>query len=229
MAGSAQEIIDEAKRERAQELDFSGCWFDIPESIGDLVDLRTLNVSRMRTTALPSSIGNLKSLLRLIASGSKLKRLPETVGRLSQLEQLDLSDNQLTELEAHLKVLQHDSLVEMWFDRKIEPGKDWKREIDERLNRADIILLLVSASFLASDYCTGVGMKRALERHHAGAARVVPIIVRDVNWGRASLQALPRGKPVDKWANRASAWRNVSELLEGMIEQMPRKADRAST
>jgi hypothetical protein len=46
------------------------------------------------------------------------------------------------------------------------------------LNRANVILLLISADFLASDYCYDVEMKRAMERHEAGEAIVIPIILR---------------------------------------------------
>jgi internalin A len=73
-------------------------------------------------------------------------------------------------------------------------------KIDNNLEEADIILLLVSADFIASDYCYDIEMKRALERHESGEARVIPIIVRDVSWQSApfgKLQALPiNGKAV---------------------------------
>ena len=59
---------------------------------------------------------------------------------------------------------------------------EWRVEIDKRLNSAHIILLLVSADFLASDYCWGVELKRAMERHDAGQARVVPVILRPADW-----------------------------------------------
>jgi internalin A len=135
------------------------------------------------------------------------------------------------ELETHLKLLHRMRLIGEWHDRRIEPGGDWKKQIDENLEQADIILLLVSARFVASDYCYEKEMKRALQRHKAGEARVIPVIVRDVNWRRApfaKLQALPKdGKPVMKWANRDSAWRNVSEEIERVVRQM-RKKDRSS-
>ena len=108
--------------------------------------------------------------------------------------------------------------IETWHDRKIEAGDDWKTAIDTNLERADIILLLVSSDFIASDYCWAREMKRALELHEIGVTRVIPVIVRDVNWTSAPfahLQALPRdGKAVNTWANKDTAWRNVSEGIE---------------
>jgi internalin A len=82
---------------------------------------------------------------------------------------------------------------------------------------------LVSADFIASDYCYEVEMKRAIERHETGEALLVPVIVRDVNWKSApfaKLQALPKdGLAVTNWPNRDTAWRNVSEALEALVKR----------
>src|SRR5436309_8973116 len=74
------------------------------------------------------------------------------------------------ELERHLAILQRSGVIQSWYDRKIEAGTDWSRQIDDQINRADVILLLISADFLASDYCHEIEMKRALERDRAGEA-----------------------------------------------------------
>ena len=128
------------------------------------------------------------------------------------------------ELETHLKLMQRQRLIETWHDRLIGAGEEWKDRIDDNLERAEIILLLVSADFIASDYCYEKEMTRALERHEQGEARVIPIIVRDVNWARApfgKLQALPKdGLAVTKWPDKDSAWRNVSEGIEKVAEEM---------
>jgi tetratricopeptide (TPR) repeat protein len=130
------------------------------------------------------------------------------------------------ELEKHLALLRQQGLIAPWHDRKIVPGTDWAREIDIHLNSADIILLLISADFLASDYCSGIEMKRALERYEAGEARVVPILLRSVYWKNAPfahLQALPKeGKPVDSslWHNHDEAFTNVVEGIHKVIEQL---------
>jgi internalin A len=128
------------------------------------------------------------------------------------------------ELETHLKLLHRQGLIESWNDRDIEAGDEWKRKIDDNLERADIILLLVSHNFFASDYCYEIEMKRALERHEKREAMVIPVIVRDVNWRNApfaKLQALPAdGLAVNKWPDKDSAWRNVSEGIEKVAGQM---------
>jgi internalin A len=133
-------------------------------------------------------------------------------------------------LETHLKLLHRQKLIEPWHDREIEAGDDWKEQIDDNLERADIILLLISADFIASDYCYEKEMGRALERHERGEARVIPIIVRKTNWRRASfgkLQALPKdGKAVTLWKDRDSAWTDVAQGIQRVVEEMQRNRGR---
>ena len=128
------------------------------------------------------------------------------------------------ELEAHLSLLKRQRLIEDWHDRKIMPGTEWATEIDRELGSADIILLLVSADFLASDFCYGKEMKRAMERHEAGSARVVPIIVRECDWTQAPfgrLQALPKDAlPVKSWEDRDSAWASVTRGLRQIVRAL---------
>src|SRR5690348_1868939 len=82
------------------------------------------------------------------------------------------------QLKIHLNAIKQQSSVSERYDRDISAGKEWMREIDIHLNTADIILLLISPDFLNSDYCNSREMKRALERHEAREARVIPIILR---------------------------------------------------
>lgn len=163
------------------------------------------------------------------------RRSERTMGELWQAVRLFCSYSHRDEslrnkLETHLKLLQRRGLIETWHDRKIEAGDDWKRKIDENLERADIILLLVSAEFIASDYCYAIEMKRALEREKKGEARVIPVIARDVNLTGApfaGLQYLPKdGRPIVKWQDKDSALRNVSEGIEKAIEGMRKKPRR---
>src|SRR5437660_11111355 len=86
------------------------------------------------------------------------------------------------ELEKHLGPLRRQGQITSWYDQNISVGKEWKREIDANLNTADIILLLISPDFMHSDYCYSIEMKRALERHENREARVIPIILRHVDW-----------------------------------------------
>lgn len=115
-------------------------------------------------------------------------------------------------------------LIDVWYDRDISAGTEWKQEIKEHLDAAHIILLLVSPDFIGSDYCYGSELKRALERHERGEALVVPIILRHVYWQRilGKLQALPKdGIPVTdpEWHNLDKAFFDVVNGIEKVIER----------
>ena len=76
-----------------------------------------------------------------------------------------------SELEVHLAMLKRKKIVSVWHDRKIVAGDEWKNEIDNNLESADIILFLISPDFLASEYCYDIEVKKAMERHKAGLAK----------------------------------------------------------
>jgi len=138
------------------------------------------------------------------------------------------------ELETHLALLQNTGVIDQWHDRKIGAGEEWAGQIDQNLEAADIILLLVSSDFLASRYCYDVEMTRALERHAAGEAVVIPIIIRPVHWEEAPfsrLQALPiDAKPVTgrDWHSRDEAWMDVTRgVLAAVRRRVPAPPDPA--
>ena len=120
-------------------------------------------------------------------------------------------------LDISLVQLRRNKLISVWHDRKILPGQEWDREIDKNLESADMVLLLVSPDFLASDYAYSREMLRALERHRSGSAMLVPIILRPCDWQESplgSLQALPsQGRPVSRWPNRDQAWLDIVQGL----------------
>jgi hypothetical protein len=124
-----------------------------------------------------------------------------------------------------LKPLQRGHLIDFWDDRDITAGSEWEREISEHLNTAQIILLLISPDFLASDYCYGTEMQRAMERHESGEAHVIPIILRPVFWQTSpfgKLQALPiNAKPVvsPTWNNWDEAFFDIAEGIRKVVEQ----------
>ncbi|MEP7342192.1 MAG: TIR domain-containing protein [Acidobacteriota bacterium] len=130
------------------------------------------------------------------------------------------------ELGDHLSNLQRQGLVTGWHDRLIMPGQEWAGEIDAALNEAPIILLLVSARFMASDYCYAKEMVRAIERHDAGEAVVIPILLSACDWQNApfsKLQGLPKNvKPINKWPDRDEAWLDVVRGLRKVIENLQR-------
>jgi hypothetical protein len=133
----------------------------------------------------------------------------------------------LKKLQTHLRPMQRAGLIDVWHDRDISAGTDWEQQIKDHLNTAQIILLLVSPDFMDSDYCYGIEMQRALERHERGEARVIPVILRHVYWQVAlgNLQALPTdAKPIKSWSDLDEAFFNVAEGIRTIVEEQARKA-----
>jgi hypothetical protein len=93
------------------------------------------------------------------------------------------------ELEIHLSNLKRQDIISSWYDGDITPGAEWEPQIIERLTSAQLILILISADFIHSDFCYSIEMKRAIDRHNVGEARVIPILLRPTDW---------QGAPFDK-------------------------------
>lgn len=127
------------------------------------------------------------------------------------------------ELEAHLALLKHEGLVDAWHDRRIIAGDVIDDSVFSQLEAADIILLLVSSDFINSPYCYSREMARAMERNHAGQARVIPVILRHCDWKKApfgALLAAPRdGKPVTSWPDRDEALADVARQVREAVER----------
>ena len=127
-------------------------------------------------------------------------------------------------LEKHLSILKREGVIAGWHDRKIAGGKEWAKQIDDHLNSAQIILLLVSADFVASDYCYGVEVTRAMERHEKEGARVIPVILRPCDWSTAPfgrLEGFPKdAKPITKWSNREEAFTNVALGIREVVAEL---------
>jgi len=130
------------------------------------------------------------------------------------------------QMDAHLSALKRSGAIETWNDRKIVPGDEWEKEIDKRLTEADVILLLISSDFLASDFCYRIETLNALERHGRGTAVVIPVVLRDVDFRGlpiASLQMLPRDAvPVtsSRWGSQDEAFKDVAEGVRKSIESL---------
>lgn len=125
-------------------------------------------------------------------------------------------------LEKHLAMLRNQGLIEVWHDRRIAAGSVIDDTIDAQLDTADEVLLLVSASFLASTYCYSREMARALERHARGETIVIPVIVQPCDWHAApfgKLLATPKdGKAITTWANPEEAYADVARQVRSVVE-----------
>jgi tetratricopeptide (TPR) repeat protein len=129
----------------------------------------------------------------------------------------------LKELEKYLIPLQRQGLIERWYNSMVFPDENRRQKVDTYLNMAQIILLLISPDFLASDYCY-IEMQKALELHQANQARVVPILLRPVDWENtpfAHIQALPtNNRPITLWDNLSKALVDVATGVRRAVEEL---------
>lgn len=127
------------------------------------------------------------------------------------------------DLATHLSLMKRQGVIEAWHDREISAGSESADEIDDNLNAADIILLLVSANFLAEDDCYDI-VQRAMERHTTREVRVIPIILKPTDWSDApfaKLQPLPKNaKPVTTWQDKDEAFLNVAQGIRRVVEDI---------
>lgn len=128
-------------------------------------------------------------------------------------------------LVRHLTLLQRQGIITTWHDRKITAGQERQKVIDSHLESADIILLLISADFMASDYCYDIELARALARHERQEALVIPVILRSVSGWQdtpfGKLAALPtNGQPITLWPNQDAAFTDVATGLSKAIQKL---------
>ncbi|MBA2682139.1 MAG: TIR domain-containing protein [Ktedonobacteraceae bacterium] len=130
----------------------------------------------------------------------------------------------LNQLSIHLVTFKLQQLIADWHTRQILPGTNWSSEIDTHMEQSKLILLLISPYFMASDYSYGIEMKQALDRHEVGKARVIPIILRPVDWVDApfsKLQFLPsNAAPISRWPDRDDAFTEVVKGLRRVIREI---------
>ncbi|MEM6255377.1 MAG: TIR domain-containing protein [Cyanobacteria bacterium P01_D01_bin.156] len=126
------------------------------------------------------------------------------------------------ELEVHLSTLKRQNKIKPWQDRSIEAGTEWDDKIKTALEKAQIILLLVTPRFMASDYINDIELAHAMERHKTGTARVIPIILKPVDFKGTpleKLQALPKdAKPITRWNDQDEAFLNVVQGIRRVVE-----------
>jgi hypothetical protein len=127
------------------------------------------------------------------------------------------------QLEKQLSALKRQGVIDTWHDRRIGAGENIHQAIDSHIHQDEIILLLVSSDFISSDYCYDIEMKRALERHAAGEAIVIPVILRPCDWHGTPFGDLnatpPDGKAITQWPNTDEAFLHVAKAVRQAAER----------
>lgn len=132
----------------------------------------------------------------------------------------DADERLLKDLYNHLALLEKQRLIQVWGENQIRPGETRQAEIDRYLGQADIVLLIISSSFLASDPCNEL-MQRALTRHNEGKLAVIPILLKPTLWENAPfshLKPLPsKAVPITSWNDRDEAWLDVVRGISQVV------------
>jgi Tetratricopeptide repeat len=142
---------------------------------------------------------------------------------------VDSDVEMLEQMGAHLRPLKNERLITLWDERRLPMGMDSltrRNQIDERLYAAQIILLLISDTYLYSGKLA-LEANPATRRNNAGEARTIPIILRPCEWQRTPfylLRALPDGaRPVSEWPDPEAAFANIAAGIRKAVEQVKQR------
>ncbi len=128
------------------------------------------------------------------------------------------------DLKDHLSVLLYNKDIEIWYDRHLIPGETWDETIREKLQTADLILLLVSVNMLKSRYILEVELEKALQQRAAGTSIVIPIILKPCDWQDtpfSKFQGLPKdAKPISTWSSKDEAYVDVVKGIRSAIKSL---------
>ena len=132
-------------------------------------------------------------------------------------------------LEKHLTSLVRIGSVLVWDKHKVKPGQEHRREIDEQLKQARLILLLISSNFISSDDCYASDLVKALQRYQDDKIRVIPILLKPCTWDELAFspfQVLPRNRvPVSLWKNRDLAFTHIVEEIKTVVQELLQYGD----
>ncbi len=141
----------------------------------------------------------------------------------------------LLHLLHHLKPLEEEFKVTIWHDDPIDTGKPWKPHSIERLQHADVFLLLVSDAFMHSEFVKQLEFKRVIDSYKEARAIVIPIIVDrcpwdidfksdDYDFNFKELQVLPEeGKPISEWSSFERAYGDIAAHIKAVVETIAEK------
>jgi TIR domain len=137
------------------------------------------------------------------------------------------------QLQTHLTILKRQNVIHTWHEGMIAAGEDWRTKAQRELAAADVVLLLASPDFLASDYLYSEHLTRAIERHQRHEMKVIPIIVRECQWTETALgelRALPMtGEPLKKWQDEDAFWKTIAVGIREAITEFSAQQPTTST
>ncbi len=126
----------------------------------------------------------------------------------------------------HLMPLVRLNKATLWHDGTIDAGGEWEQEIFDNLAKAQIVLCLISADFIASDFCYTQELKQALAAHHNGTQTVIPIRIKEALWDNLDIAKL-QGLPANRWMRDIEddeIWTEIAKGIEVAINKLKHRA-----
>lgn len=123
-------------------------------------------------------------------------------------------------LLTHLKVLQWQGPLDLWDDRRISAGSDWRTEIEQAMAQAHVAILLISADFLASEFISAEEVPRLLARRQAEGLHIVPLLVRACAWQQVSWLSSIQSRPSDSRALAAGSDAQIDADLTALAHEI---------
>lgn len=131
-------------------------------------------------------------------------------------------------LVTHLKVLELEGYYQVWEDRQIEIGNNWLPEIETALNEVGVVIMMISAEFLVSDFIRSTEVPKIMERREREGIWVIPVIVKPCPWKSvkwlSAIQAFPRdGKDLMSMPG-SEAEEQLAALAEAIGKRIKKKS-----
>jgi hypothetical protein len=157
----------------------------------------------------------------LTARGSAAAAQPVTNEKTVFISYSHDNEEEMQQLVTHLRVLESSGLAVTWVDDLLQPGSDWQQEITERIDAADLAVLMISAPFLKpGGFILRTELPRILERHRQGRLHILPVVVRACDWQSVSEISCLTVKP----KNARPLWRagisQPDEELTRVVQQV---------
>ena len=117
--------------------------------------------------------------------------------------------------------------VVFWYDTELKPGDVFKRQIESEIDQTQIAILIVSQSFLNSEFIEQTEMPRIAERARQGETIVIPVLVEPCDWSDypflADRQMVPSANPLIDFTESEAKWAKVKfQILDGLKAQLKR-------
>ena len=137
------------------------------------------------------------------------------------------------ELLKHFRTLEREGKVSFWQESDIEAGAEWNDTIRRAIDEADIAILLISPSFLASDYIRELELPALIDRANRRGTIISPILVQPTLWTTvpelAQYQFLNDvTKPLSTVENREEELSRVAQRLQQLITAISSRGEARS-